>query len=88
MSSHVLNPYNALIRDGVIEPDPAQARVAAELDRLADALTEHQLGQKSGALGWLFGSRRPAAARRPASLHRTHSRCLTWRWTPWRTAAP
>lgn len=64
VSSYVLNPYNALIRDGAIEPDPAQARVAAELDRLADALAEHQLGQKSGALGWLFGSRRPAAAPR------------------------
>ena len=63
MTSHVLNPYNALIRDGAIEPDPAQARVVAELDRLADALAEYQLWQKSGALGWLFGSRRQSPPR-------------------------
>ena len=60
MPKLISNAYMAMVRGGVIERDSAQEVVVDELDRLAEELGEYQLGQKSGALGWLFGSRRPA----------------------------
>ena len=64
MPNIVLNNYRARIRDGVIEPDAAQAGIAGALDALADELVEYRLGRKSSALGWLFARKRENQAPR------------------------
>lgn len=58
MQTPVQDRYLALVRDGIIEHDSAQAAAVAALDRLARELGEYQLARKSSALGWFFGQRR------------------------------
>ena len=59
MPSTVSQRYAALVREGEIERDPAQEAIAAKLTRLEARLAQHRLSNKSSALGWLFGSKRP-----------------------------
>ncbi|MBS3647946.1 AFG1 family ATPase [Pseudaminobacter sp. 19-2017] len=47
--------YDHLAETGALQPDPAQARVIAALDRLLDCLAAKRLARKSSSLGWLFG---------------------------------
>ena len=47
----------ALVADGRIEADPAQAELAARLDRLAAGLAGYRPGRRAGALGRLIGAR-------------------------------
>ncbi|MBY0613326.1 MAG: AFG1 family ATPase [Beijerinckiaceae bacterium] len=49
--------YQALVSDGHLDRDPAQAAVVNSLDRLAEDLAHHRLARKSSALGWLFGQK-------------------------------
>ncbi len=53
--------YDALVAEGAIERDPAQLRLAARLDALADRLDQAALATKSSPLGWLFGRRKADA---------------------------
>jgi len=52
--------YDALVRAGAIEHDPAQIKLVARLDALAESLSGFRLARKNSALGWLFGKRNPA----------------------------
>ncbi len=61
MSGAVASRYRAMVAEGRIEADPAQARVAARLDALAARLESHRLARKGSALGWFFGRRAPEA---------------------------
>ena len=54
MSETTLQRYDALVRSGALDPDPAQARLAARLDALEKNLGE-RVADNHGALGWLFG---------------------------------
>ena len=56
----ILERYDALVRRGAIERDPAQVALSRKLDALLTALADHELASKSSALGWLFGKRAPA----------------------------
>ena len=47
--------YEALVRSGAIERDPAQGRLVRALDRLVADLGRRRRARKSSALGWLFG---------------------------------
>lgn len=58
----VTERYDALVKAGAIERDPAQADLAHRLDRLADDLGTAAPATKKSALGWMFG--RKAEARR------------------------
>jgi cell division protein ZapE len=49
--------YDALVRSGAVERDPAQLKAVRQLDALASAVTEHRLARKGSPLGWLFGKR-------------------------------
>ena len=60
MPTPVSDRYAALVRDGSIEHDPAQARVLKQLETLAAELGEYRLARKSNPLGWLFGGRKSA----------------------------
>jgi cell division protein ZapE len=53
----VASRYDALVRSGTIEVDPAQRDLVARLDALATALNGRRLARKSAALGWLFGQK-------------------------------
>jgi cell division protein ZapE len=55
MSSPVTERYAALVAEGEIERDPAQAALAAKFTRLEERLAQHRLSRKSSQLGWLFG---------------------------------
>lgn len=55
MPSTVNERYAALVGEGEIERDSAQASVAARLTRLEERLARHRLSRKSSQLGWLFG---------------------------------
>jgi cell division protein ZapE len=59
MPSTVSQRYAALVREGEIERDPAQEAIATKLTRLEARLAQHRLSNKSSALGWLFGSKKP-----------------------------
>jgi len=61
MPGTVVERYGALAAASDIERDPAQEAVAAKLSQLSDRLAHHRLARKSSSLGWLFGSRAPAA---------------------------
>ncbi|MCB8818994.1 cell division protein ZapE [Microvirga rosea] len=52
--------YDALVRSGAIERDPAQIQLIGRLDALAEELSGFRLARKNSALGWLFGKRNPA----------------------------
>ena len=47
--------YAAMVASGQIERDPAQERVIAKLEHVANQLIERELASKGSALGWLFG---------------------------------
>jgi cell division protein ZapE len=53
--------YDAKVRDGHIERDPAQAKVVGLLDVLSEALDGYAPARKTAALGWLFGAKRANA---------------------------
>lgn len=55
MPGPVKTRYQALVAEGRLEADPAQARIVAKLDQLAERLEAHRLARKGSALGWLFG---------------------------------
>ncbi|RXF68768.1 cell division protein ZapE [Hansschlegelia zhihuaiae] len=54
MSQTTLQRYDALVRSGALDRDPAQAKLAQRLDKLEKNL-EERVGDRQGALGWLFG---------------------------------
>lgn len=54
MRETTLQRYDALVRSGALDRDPAQARLAARLDALEKNLDE-RVADRHGALGWLFG---------------------------------
>lgn len=57
----IVKRYDALVAGGEIEPDAAQARVAARLGRLQRELSGYGRAGRGRALGWLFAARsRPA----------------------------
>lgn len=55
--------YDALVREGAIERDPAQVALLRQLETLAEGLSGYRLARKTSALGWLFGKRNPAPPR-------------------------
>jgi cell division protein ZapE len=57
LSGEVLRRYRALIDEGTIEPDPAQAELAEKLDALAAELASYRPGAKPGVLGRWLGAR-------------------------------
>ncbi len=57
----VAERYEALVRGGEIEHDPAQVDLVARFDRLGEQLAETRLASKKRALGWLFGRHAPPA---------------------------
>lgn len=61
MSGAIASRYAAMVAEGRIEADPAQARIVAKLDALAQRLESHRLARKGSALGWLFGKKEPDA---------------------------
>ena len=60
MLNSIQSRYAALVADGHLDADPAQAAIIRKLDALAVALAHHRLSRKSSALGWLFGQKKPA----------------------------
>lgn len=46
-----------LIEESEIDHDPAQAAIAAKLDRVLDEIASKRIASKSSALGWLFAKR-------------------------------
>ena len=54
-SAPVAAAYESRVRDGALERDPAQERVASRLDALHAALGGYEPPSRSGLLGWLFG---------------------------------
>lgn len=61
MSGVIASRYAAMVAEGRIDADPAQARIVAKLDALAQRLESHRLARKGSALGWLFGKKEPDA---------------------------
>ena len=57
MISSISDRYAALIADGAISPDAAQAAAVEKLGLLEQRLVEQRRASKSSSLGWLFGSR-------------------------------
>jgi cell division protein ZapE len=55
--------YDALVREGAIERDPAQVALLRQLETLAEGLSGYRLARKTSALGWLFGRRNAAPPR-------------------------
>jgi cell division protein ZapE len=55
--------YEALVAEGRIEADPAQASLAARLDRLARALDGYRPGRRASALRRLIGAKPPEPPR-------------------------
>jgi cell division protein ZapE len=60
--------YQALIAEGRLEADPAQAALVARLDALALQLADYQRGRRVGALGRLVGAK-PAPSPRGIYIH-------------------
>ncbi len=56
-SSDIEDRYDAMVRAGKIESDPAQRRVVADLENLRNELENRRMARKSNALGWLFARR-------------------------------
>ena len=63
MNRWPLARYQAMVAEGRIEADPAQAALAQRLDRLARALDSYRPGRRPSALGRLIGARLPTAPR-------------------------
>ena len=68
VNATVNNRYAALIAEGALEPDPAQARLVGRLDQLAAELNGYRLPGRTGRLGRLFGAR-PAPIPRGLYIH-------------------
>jgi cell division protein ZapE len=49
--------YEALVKRGAIEADPAQRDIARRLDALSATLNRRQFARKSSPIGWLFGQK-------------------------------
>ncbi|WP_412050397.1 cell division protein ZapE [Hoeflea sp. Naph1] len=60
--------YAARVASGEISTDPAQAKLAASLDRLLLEVSNRRLAKKSSALGWMF-ARKSAAVDAPRGLY-------------------
>jgi len=67
--STVSERYAALVREGEIERDAAQERIAGKLTRLEERLAQHRLARKSSHLGWLFATREPEGPIRGLYIH-------------------
>ena len=61
----VAERYDALVRAGEIERDPAQAALVARFDVLCEELAASSLASKKSSLGWLFGRSAP----KPSKVH-------------------
>lgn len=59
MSGAIAARYAAMVQEGRIEADPAQAKIIRRLDTLAAELEAHRLARKTSALGWLFSRKAP-----------------------------
>jgi cell division protein ZapE len=68
MRLSVLGRYGALVADGRIEADPAQADLVARLDGLAAGLVGYRPGRRASALGRLIGAK-PNEAPRGLYIH-------------------
>ena len=64
----VTRTWKARIEKGDLVHDPAQARLAAALDRVMERSQGERLQSKSSALGWLFGAKKSAEPR-PRGLY-------------------
>ena len=62
LMGEVLARYRALIEEGRIEPDPAQAELAERLDALAAELSGYRPAQKPSVFGRLIGAQAAGAA--------------------------
>ncbi len=69
MISSISDRYAALIAEGAISPDGAQAAAVEKLATLEQRLAEHKRASKSSSLGWLFGSREKRAPLRGLYIH-------------------
>jgi cell division protein ZapE len=58
-----LGRYEAMVAEGRIQADPAQAALVARLDRLARALDGYRPGRRAGALRRLIGAKPPEPPR-------------------------
>jgi cell division protein ZapE len=61
--------YDALVRAGEVEVDPAQLELTKRYDRLIEEVCTKRLSRKSSALGWLFGKRKEAAIVKGLYVH-------------------
>ncbi len=61
MISSIRDRYAALLAEGAITPDFAQASAVEKLAVLSERLSEKGRAKKSSSLGWLFGSRNKQA---------------------------
>lgn len=61
--------YDALVKAGEVEADPAQLELTARYDRLIEEVCTKRLSRKSSALGWLFGKRKEVAAVKGLYVH-------------------
>ncbi len=68
LMGEVLARYRALIEEGRIEPDPAQAELAERLDALAAELSGYRPAQKPSVFGRLIGLK-PQAPPRGLYIH-------------------
>ena len=68
MNPSVLGRYRALVAEGCIEADPAQAELAARLEALGAQLAGYRPGRRASALGRLIGAR-PNGAPRGLYIH-------------------
>lgn len=59
MSGAIAARYAAMVQEGRLEADPAQAQIVRRLDALAARLEAHRLARKTSALGWLFNRKSP-----------------------------
>ncbi len=53
--------YDALAKEGRLDPDSAQEALASRLDALNEEIASVRLAAKSSSLGWLFAKRAPKA---------------------------
>lgn len=61
--------YDALVKAGDVEADPAQLELTARYDRLIEEVCTKRLSRKSSALGWLFGKRKEVATVKGLYVH-------------------
>ncbi len=54
-----LKPYQDLVDEGTLDPDPAQEEAARSLERLARSLRQYKPGEKAGRFGFGKPAKRP-----------------------------